>query len=191
MTLYPRLITKRGIQLGNEFRFLRPTAAGTIAFEVLPNDSQSRISRHFGSVVTSFRPIQGLTIGLNVQRASDNNYFSDLGNTLLVSAQRLLPGSITMNTAVAGWALQAEAQEFQLLQDLGAPLIRPYSFAPKLVASRGHRAALGEDRLPLDWNASAELASFGIPRWPRVNGLWARAPLPGVISARDWRLPRS
>jgi len=163
MTLYPRLITKRGMQLGNEFRFLRPTAAGTVAFEVLPNDSQSKISRHFGSVVTSFRPIQGLTIGLNVQRASDNNYFSDLGNTLLVSAQRLLPGSITMNTAVAGWAVQAEAQEFQLLQDLGAPLIRPYSFAPKLVASRGYRAVLGEDRLPLDWNASAELASFRHP----------------------------
>jgi len=163
MTFYPRLITKRGVQLGNELRFLRPNAAGTAAFEVLPDDSQSGTTRHFGSLMTSFRPADNLTIGLNVQRASDNNYFSDLGNTLLVSAQRLLPGSITMNAALAGWAVQAEAQEFQLLQDVGAPLIRPYSFAPKLAASRGHRAAFGEERLPIDWNVSGELAAFRHP----------------------------
>lgn len=162
MTLYPRLITKRGFQLGNEFRFLRPNAAGSFAYEVLPNDSQSGITRQFGSVITSVRPMPNLTFGLNVQRASDNNYFSDLGNSLLVSAQRLLPGSVTMNAAVAGWNVQAEAQEFQLLQDTGAPLIRPYSFAPKLIASRAHRA-VGPDEPPLDWRVSGELASFRHP----------------------------
>lgn len=163
MTLYPRLITKRGVQLGNEFRFLRPNAAGTVAFEVLPDDMVTKTTRQFGSVITTLRPTNNVTLGLNVQRASDDNYFSDLGNSLLVSAQRLLPGSLTMSAAVAGWSVRAEAQEFQLLQDRAAPLIQPYSLAPKITASRSHRAARDRDELPLDWNVSGEVASFRHP----------------------------
>jgi len=163
LTVYPRLITKRGVQLGAELRFLRPLASGAISFQVLPNDNETGITRHFGSVVTEIKPSQNVLIEINAQRVSDRNYFSDLGNSLLVSGQRLLPGSIKASFSHNGWLFQAETQETQLLQDLGSPLIRPYSFAPKLIASRGHRASLIEDAIPIDWNVSAEVATFRHP----------------------------
>lgn len=163
MTIYPRLITKRGAQLGSEFRFLQPNALGTVAYEVLPDDLVAKTTRQFGSVITTVRPAENVTLGLNVQRASDNNYFSDLGNSLLVSSQRLLPGSVAMNAVARGWNIRAEAQEYQLLQDIGAPLIRPYSFAPKVSASRGYRAIPSQDDIPLDWNVLGEVASFRHP----------------------------
>ena len=163
MTVYPRFISKRGTQLGAEFRFLRPNSLGTIAYEILPNDSMTNSTRQFGSITTTLKPMKDVAVGLNVQRASDNNYFSDLGNSLLSSSQRLLPGSLTLNTVARGWNVQAEVQEYQLLQDTASPLIRPYSYAPRLSVSRGHRAMPGRDAWPLDWNASTEITSFRHP----------------------------
>ena len=163
LTLYPRLITKRGAQLGTEFRFLEANSMGTIAYEVLPNDSVTKTNRQFGSVTTTYRPTKDVALGLNIQRASDDTYFSDLGNSLLSSAQRLLPGTLTLTTASRGWNFQAELQEYQLLQDTASPLIKPYSYAPRLAASKAHRAVPGRDAMPLDWNVSTELTSYQHP----------------------------
>lgn len=38
MTLTPRLMTKRGLMLNSEFRYLRPTGRGTLEFGYLPSD---------------------------------------------------------------------------------------------------------------------------------------------------------
>lgn len=163
LTLYPRLITKRGTQLGTEFRFLEANSMGTIAYEVLPNDRETKTNRQFGSITTTYRPVKDVALGLNIQRASDDTYFSDLGNSLLSSAQRLLPGTLTLTTASRGWNFQAELQEYQLLQDTASPLIKPYSYAPRLAASKAHRAVPGRDAMPLDWNVSTELTSYQHP----------------------------
>ncbi|NBW01603.1 MAG: LPS-assembly protein LptD [Betaproteobacteria bacterium] len=163
LTLYPRFIGTRGVQLGNEFRFLRPNSLGTAIYEVLPGDSKTNTTRQFGSVIASYRPAPNTAIGINIQRASDNNYFSDLGTSLLTSSTRLLPGAVTANTTVSKWNLRAEVQEFQLLQDIGSPILRPYSVLPKLSVSRSHRSIPGRDALPLDWNVLGEMASFQHP----------------------------
>ena len=163
LTLYPRLIGTRGVQLGNEFRFLRPNALGTLVYEVLPNDSKTNTTRQFRSVIASVRPAPNTALGINVQRASDNNYFSDLGGSLLTSSTRLLPGAVTTNTTMAKWNMQAEVQEFQLLQDIGSPILQPYSLLPKLSAARSHRSIPGRDALPLDWNVLGEVTSFQHP----------------------------
>jgi LPS-assembly protein len=180
MTLYPRLITKRGVQLGTEFRFLEPSSMGTIVYEVLPNDRETKTTRQFGSVTTTYQPRQGLAVGLNIQRASDDTYFSDLGNTLLSSAQRLLPGALTLTAASRGWNFQAEVQEYQLLQDVASPLIKPYSVTPRLSASRNHRAVPGRDALPIDWNVTTEFTSYQHPTLAEGE----RAVASGAIS---WR----
>ena len=163
LTLYPRFIGTRGVQLGNEFRFLRPNALGTVVYEVLPDDSKTNTTRQYGSVIASVRPTPSTALGINVQRASDNNYFSDLGSSLLTSSTRLLPGAVSLNTTVAKWNMRAEVQEFQLLQDIGSPILRPYSVLPKLSAARGHRSIPGRDPLPLDWNVLGEVTSFQHP----------------------------
>lgn len=162
-TLYPRLITKRGAQLGSEFRFLGANTLGTLTYEVLPNDSVTNTTRQFGAITTTYKPTRDIAIGLNVQRASDRNYFSDLGGSLLSSSQRLLPGSLSFSALAMGWNVRAEAQEYQLLQDTVSPLIRPYSYAPRLSVSRAYKAVLGRDEVPIDWSAGVEATSFRHP----------------------------
>lgn len=163
MTITPRIITKRGMQLGGEFRFLRPTSLGTLAYEVLPSDRVTGEDRRFGSATMTHRLGDLGTLGLNVQRASDDNYFSDLGNSLLASSQRLLPATASLTSVLHRWQLQAQVQEYQLLQDRTSPLLAPYSFAPKVTLSRQHRSTASTDRLPIDWSAAAEAVSFQHP----------------------------
>jgi len=59
--------------------------------------------------------------------------------------------------------MRAEVQEFQLLQDIGSPILQPYSLLPKLSAARSHRSIPGRDALPLDWNVLGEVTSFQHP----------------------------
>lgn len=163
MTLYPSLMTKRGTQLGTEFRFLRADALGTINYEFLPNDSVTKQNRQYGAVRTTYRASDNLTLGLRVERASDDTYFEDFGNSLLVSSQRLLPAIFTATTAVRGWSLQARAQEYQLLQDVNAPLIAPYAMLPRLTVSRAQESFTPQGLMPSNWNATVEASSFRHP----------------------------
>lgn len=163
VTFYPRLMTRRGVQLGSEFRFLREDALGTVSYEFLPNDRVAKQTRQYGAVRTTYRALDNLTLGLQVERASDDTYFEDLGNSLLVSSQRLLPGVFTATTAFRGWSLQAKAQEYQLLQDVNAPLIAPYAMLPRLTLSRAGESFTPEGFAPSNWNATVEASSFRHP----------------------------
>jgi LPS-assembly protein len=163
MTLYPRLITKRGVQLGSEFRFLRENTLGTVTYEVLPNDNVTKETRQYGAIVTSYQAAENLSFGLQVERASDDTYFEDLGNSLLASSQRLLPAIFTVNSSYSGWSVQAKAQQYQLLQDVNAPLIAPYAFLPRLTVSKADEAMAFSGFAPLAWNATLEATSFQHP----------------------------
>lgn len=163
MTLSPRLMTKRGVQLGTEFRFLRSNALGTLNYEILPNDRVTNETRQYGALRTSLRPSENMTIGLQLDRASDDTYFEDLGNSLLASSQRLLPAIATVNSSYRGWSLQAKAQQYQLLQDVNAPLILPYALLPRLTASRAQEMYGQNGFSPANWNASFDASSFAHP----------------------------
>lgn len=163
MTLFPRLITRRGVQLGSEFRFLRENALGTVNYEVLPKDRVTDELRQYGAVKTTYRPTGNLTLGLEVERASDDTYFEDLGNSLLASSQRLLPAILTVNSGLRGWSLQAKAQQYQLLQDINAPLIEPYTLLPRLTISRSSERFVRPAWVPSAWNAAFEASSFRHP----------------------------
>jgi LPS-assembly protein len=163
MTLYPRLITKRGVQLGSEFRFLRENALGTLNYEVLPKDNVTSETRQYGALVTTYKPAKNLSLGLQIERASDDTYFEDLGNSLLASSQRLLPSIFTANSSYRGWSVQAKAQQYQLLQDINAPLIAPYTLLPRLTLSRAEEAFARAGVAPSSWTATVEASSFRHP----------------------------
>ncbi len=163
MTLYPRVMTKRGVQLGTEFRFLRSNALGTLNYEVLPNDRVTNETRQYGALRTSLRPHENMTIGLQVEHASDDTYFEDLGSSLLASSQRLLPAIATITSSYRGWNLQAKAQEYQLLQDINSPLIVPYALLPRLTVSQAQESFAQGGLMPANWNASFEASSFSHP----------------------------
>lgn len=165
MTLYPRLVPRRGVQLGTEFRYLSAQHLGVLGVESLPHDRVAGRSRSLGSLVHTTRVSPNLTMGLNVTRVSDDDYFADFGGSLLAASQRTLPATLSLNTNQLGWAVTAAAQEYQLLQDRAAPVLAPYSWMPRVAASRSERAIQvgGASGPLLDWSSYAEATAFQHP----------------------------
>jgi LPS-assembly protein len=180
MTLYPKLVPRRGVQIGSEFRYLTAQHLGVIGLESLPHDRVAGRSRSLGSLEHTSRIAPNLTIGLQVTRVSDDDYFSDFGGSLLSASQRTLPATVTLQTNQLGWTVTAAAQEFQLLQDQAAPVLVPYSWMPKLAASRSERASRvgGTSGLLMDWSGLAEAAAFRHPTLAEGN----RFVLAGTVS---------
>lgn len=165
MTISPKLISRRGLQLGIEHRYLEPGYAGTIDYEVLPNDRGATVDRNRNFVRLSHAGRLTDSIGFSLigARASDDRYLSDFGGSLLAASQRTLPATLTVSSNYHGWAVSATAQKFQLLRDLSAPILAPYDFEPKILASRSQQAIewspLSDYGL-VDWRTNFELTSF-------------------------------
>ena len=133
-TITPRVMTKRGVQLRNEFRYLDPTYRGELRYEILPDDRvRGGDTRSALSVVHNQNFANGWVGALNVQRASDNNYFTDLSNQISATSQILLPraGSLAKGGALGAdgsWGFSTSVQRWQTLQtDPLNPVTVPYS----------------------------------------------------------------
>lgn len=131
-TFTPRLMQKRGLQLGGEFRYLQPGYAGTFQGEFLSNDKVAHTDRS----AVNFQHQQsfgyGLTGNLNLQRVSDDNYFRDLSTLVAKTSQTILPREGVLNYANGGLSLMGRVQRFQVLQDPLAPITEPYDRRPQV-----------------------------------------------------------
>lgn len=125
-TITPRLMTKRGIQLKTSFRYLDPAYTGEANLEVLPNDQLADRSRQFLSLRHRHNLGGGWAGSLNLERASDDNYFRDLSTQISVTSQANLLREGILSYAGSGWNFSARSQSFQTLQDPLAPIISPY-----------------------------------------------------------------
>lgn len=129
-TITPRFMTKRGLQLKSELRYLDPKYAGIANLEVLPNDQLVNQDRNFMSLKHQHNMGSGWTGTLNLEKASDDNYFRDLSTNIGVTSQinLLRDGILSHVGAYRGmnWNFSARSQSFQTLQDPLAPIVTPY-----------------------------------------------------------------
>ena len=155
-TITPRVMSKRGVQLRNEFRYLDPSYRGEIRYEVLPDDRvRNGDTRSALSVVHNQTFSNGIVAAVNVQKASDDNYFTDLSTQISATSQILLPRSASLAKGGAlgtdgSWGISTTIQRWQTLQtDPLNPVTAPYSAtqmnlsAVKPVAGIADTALLG------------------------------------------------
>ena len=139
-TVHAAIMSKRGLNLGGEFRYLEPGYQGLLRADVVPTDrlrDQMRWSytlQHSGTVPS---PIGGLGLNINLNRVSDDNYWRDFatrGATGRVDTltQRLLPGDASLTWASGDMSAQLRTLKWQTLQDPLAPIVPPYDRMPQL-----------------------------------------------------------
>ena len=134
-TLQASAITKRGVRLGGEFRYLEPSYRGRLMGDVLPSDrlrDRDRWSygwQHSGTVQS---PVGGLGVNLNLNRVSDDNYWRDLARGNQSDALRLLPADATVNWARGDQGVLLRTLKWQTLQDPLSPIVPPYDRLPQL-----------------------------------------------------------
>jgi LPS-assembly protein len=134
-TIAPRVMTKRGIQLNTEFRYLEPSFKGQTRLEYLPNDRLKSDSRYAYAVLHDHKFAPGLTGNLNLNGVSDDQYFDDLSSKVHMVSQANLLRQGSVSYGAGWWNASAMVQSFQTLQDPKAPIGKPYYRVPQLTAS--------------------------------------------------------
>jgi len=144
-TITPRLFSKRGVQLGAEFRYLKPTYMGELGGEYMPHDRIADRDRYFLYARHNQTLFPGVTLAVNAQVVSDNNYFRDLSTRVANTSIVNLPRDVILGYNDANWAASLRTLSYQVLQDPGNPITPPYTLAPQLLVNGFKQNAYGFD----------------------------------------------
>lgn len=173
-TLTPRMMTKRGLLLGTQFRYLLGDgttpfgqAAGELNAEILPNDRATGERRDALAWTHTEQFSPWLAGYWNLNRVSDDKYFADFADRIAITSQKTLPREGGLIATSGPWSVVARVQGYQTLQDPNAPVIPPYNRLPQILGSLSDTDWLG-----LTWSGTAEYARFSqealVPTGERV-----------------------
>ncbi len=168
LTLYPRLISRRGLQIGATGRYIGETGAGSYlgetTTEFLPQDQETKTNRWSLKSTHAQALARGWSFGWNVRAASDNDYPSDFSKSIATSAERQLLREVRTDYQAPFWNMSARVQKHQVLQDPAAATIpsafvpRPYDRLPQINLHAGRYDVKG-----FDWSLDSELTRFWHP----------------------------
>ncbi len=163
-TLTPTLMSKRGVNLASEFRYLEPDAAGQLRFDWMPKD-QLRDDDRWGlafehkamlrNALVSALTDGAVGLNLNLNRVSDNNYWRDFGHASASLTRRLLSNDASLSWSNGNFSNTLRAIKWQTLQDTGSRIIPPYDRFPQL-ATRYARSDVGG----VDYSVEADYTRF-------------------------------
>lgn len=156
-TFYPRLMSRRGLQLGAEYRYLGRAYGGDVLLEALPDDRVADRGRYRGALRHNHRFSSRWSGSLHYERVSDGRYFTDLSSHVRDTSRVNLPQEGMLQYDGGWWRASGRVQHFQTLQDPLAPITPPYRRTPQILFS-GSRLLMGE--FPLRLDAAGEVVHF-------------------------------
>ena len=163
-TFSPRWLSDRGLQLGTEFRYLTERNNGRAVFEIL-DDSQTNESRHHFFLEHQTLFDNGWRNVIDIDEVSDAQYFEDLGGTLSLSSTTHLNRNVQIDFFGEHWALFAQVQDYQTLDETILQTDQPYQRIPQIRVS----GLYPEQFLGLNLGFSGELVNFdrdtGVTGW--------------------------
>jgi LPS-assembly protein len=140
LTLTPGVLTARGVQLAEDFRYLTKSSHGQLDATFLPSDKKSadddRSYLHFTDVTDLMR---GLRVDADIASVSDSNYFQDFAVGSDATSVTYLERRADVLYYDDAWRIRGELQNYQTI-DISVPSIpgsdfRPYSRVPRVQAS--------------------------------------------------------
>jgi LPS-assembly protein len=153
LTLTPGLLSARGVQLAEQFRFLTANSRGQVDATFLPNDSRVRSDRSYFRIteVTDFR--RGMRFDTDIASVSDSRYFEDFAVGSDQTSVTFLERRADVLYYDDAWRIRGELQNFQTIDitacticdcrrwpigTLGPAALcdaRPYSRVPRIQAN--------------------------------------------------------
>lgn len=136
LTLTPTYMTKRGVQLKTQLRYLDPAYRGEASYEYMPQDKLLRTTRSAFSLLHTHQITPQLVGNFDLNKVSDARYFVDLSSQVrqvsIGSLQQM--GSLNYSGGVAGipYYVNTMVQRWQTLQDPLAPITPPYARVPQV-----------------------------------------------------------
>ena len=118
-TITPRYMTKRGLQLKTEFRYLTEQNSGQIDIEYLPNDSDSSTNedRYFYRLTHKGALSENWEVNVDFNGLSDDNYIVDLGSDYYNSADTHLFRTLGLHYYSDALNVSLQLRDFEILGD--------------------------------------------------------------------------
>lgn len=163
-TIIPRYLSKRGMMLDNEFRYLqnRFNSEGELRVAYLPDDDEFGSDRWSVAFNHRMRLARNLRFRGEFNRVSDDEYFRDLGTSLYRSSSNNLPSEGTFTYSTTDVRARLRTQVFQNLNPDLNVANRPYERVPQLdyLFTPGRTEVGG---LPLQGEFYGEAVRFDTP----------------------------
>lgn len=162
LTLTPRLMSKRGLLLDGEFRFLTSAHRGEIQGSFIPNDRLAPAGSDMRgglSLNTHSQFSDHLGGSLKINRVSDDDFLEDFGPDIETYATSHLESNAALRYSARNWWALAQVQKFQTIDPLLTAANRPYEILPRLQFHAADRLDLATLH-PSNYSFGAELANF-------------------------------
>lgn len=167
LTLFPKYIERRGMQLGAQGRYLGHNYEGETYVEYLPSDYEANRDRYAISSQHRHNFAPGWVYGWDFNKASDDDYPDDFSSPIFRNNNnnRLLLQEGYLSYAQTYWNITAGASRYQVLQDKELPIIPSYDRLP-YVNFNAHGYNIGG----FDLTANLQYTRF----WLSEDNLWNR-----------------
>ena len=169
-TVTPTVMSKRGVNLGGEFRHLERDYRGTLRGNYMPGDKLRGMDRwsyslqQMGQFKTGVPEIGNIGLNLNLNRVSDDNYWRDFPRSSSTLTQRLLANDVSASWARGYLTTSVRALKWQTLQDATSPIVPPYSRLPQISTSYTRVNAPIAGQKGFDWSVSGDFTRFSSDR---------------------------
>lgn len=194
-TLSPGLLSRRGVDLAGEFRYLEPSYKGQLRANLLPDDRLRQRDRwsyslqHQGTIDTGWPSMGQLGLNLNLNRVSDSDYWRDFSSGVGSTTQRLITREAALTWNRGDFSSALRVLKWQTLQDVDSPIVPPYDRLPQLTAAYNRvnapLAGLGQG---FDWSVNGDYTRFSadesLTGQPNSNRLFTQLQL-----SRPWLSP--
>jgi LPS-assembly protein len=136
LTVTPGVLTSRGVQLAEDFRYLTASSHGQFDATFLPNDKQQDHEDRSYVRYTDVTDIQhGLRFDADIAGVSDSNYFESFAVGTEQTSVTYLERRADLLYYDDVWRIRGQLQNFQTI-DISVPdSERPYSRVPRVQAN--------------------------------------------------------
>ena len=153
MTISPRFMSLRGVQLNTEFRYLTEKSQGMMYLEYLPGDKDIAGSpnRYFYRLEHQGQINKNWMLGVDFNGLSDDNYLVDLGSDYYSRADTHLYRTVSLRYYSQALSVNMQIKDFEIIGDTADS----YRALPEIKVN--YRKPLGEY---FQFSLDTELAYF-------------------------------
>ncbi len=123
-TVGARYLSKRGAQLQGEFRYLDEKYSGIDSLEYLDDDQLNGGRRYYANLSHSHSFNNGWSAGYNLEKVSDDQYFSEMSTRIISTSRVNLPQEGRVDYVGDVWRFNGLVQKYQTLDDTNFPYER-------------------------------------------------------------------
>ena len=130
LTVWPRLLTERGVLLHGDFRYMTPYNQGRLIGEVLPSDWETNKTRGEVGFLDNAFLTQNLRTHLDLNWVSDQQYLNQLSNQLALIDFNYVRSNATVTYTGEGYGVTTSMDYFQTINPLISQEQRPFFRLP-------------------------------------------------------------